>query len=381
MSDGARWRRALVAAVCAAGLHPVAAETQQLQFSGYYKNLLIESRTWQDRPFTLDLNRLRLALKGALSDAISIDLQYDNEVLLGNYLRTPQFQQQKDVPPPQLWRLDANWRETPGFHGRQRLYRASANVSLGETDVRVGRQRIAWGTGRFFSPLDLLNPISPVSIEREERLGTDAVLVERKFGPLSRASFVYAAGRGSDRDTRAARWHGNVSALDYSLLAGDIAGTRVIGADFAGQIGQAGWRAELARFSPRSAGSYTRALAGLDYAFANSLTLTGELYFNGAGSANKAGYDFAGLMSGRIQSVGRRYAAAHASYDITPLLKGELDAVVNLGDRSRYLGAALAYSVSGNLELRAGVQRFSGASGSEFRRVPNTAYVQLQRFF
>ena len=185
---------------------------------------------------------------------------------------------------------------------RDNAHRASVNVSGGDTDVRFGRQRIAWGTGRFFSPVDLLNPLNPLTLERKERLGVDALLVERKFGPLSQASFVYAPARAAGMGTTALRWHANASGLDYSFMIAKAAGTRVFGTDWAGQLDQAGWRAEFARFVPDAGASCQRALLGVDYAFANSLTLTGEIYFNGAGAARPASYDFAGLMAGRIQS-------------------------------------------------------------------------------
>lgn len=371
-------RQLLAALALGASTQAASADTLPLQVSGYYKNLLVDSRT---QPITLDLNRLRLAVKGSLSDNLSLDLQHDNELLLGNYLRTAQFAAQREGSSSQLWNLESNWRETPNTYGRQKLYRASVNLSAGDIDVRFGRQRIAWGTGRFWSPLDLLNPINPLTIEREERLGTDALLVERKFGPLSRASFVWAPGRRGAADSRAFRWHGNAAGTDYSVLLGDIARTRVGGIDLAGQLGQAGWRAEVARFDRPAGRTYSRALFGMDYAFANSLTLTGELYFNGAGSSDSKRYDLAGLAAGRIQSLGRRYAAGHASYEITPLLKAEIDFAMNVDDRSRYVGAALTCSPITDLKLRAGVQRFGGAPGTEFRRVPSTVYFQVQRFF
>lgn len=369
---------ALSAVLCCAG-----ACAQDLKFSGYYKNLLVNSETVAPagQSYALDVNRLRLELKGNLSEHVALDLQYDNEVWSGNYLHTAQFAAWKDLQRDPYWDLDRNWGEGNSWYGRQRLYRGNVTLSSGDTDLRLGRQRIAWGTGRFWSPLDLLNPLNPVTIEREERLGSDALLIERKFGPVSRASFAYVPAHDTRMSTSAARWHGNAAAIDYSLMVANAARTHVIGADFAGQVGKAGWRAEIARFAPEAAGAFSRALVGIDYAFANSLNLTGEVYFNGAGAKAPTAYDFASLISGRIQAVGRRYAGFHASYDITPLLKAEADIVVNAADRSRYVGAMLTYSVTSNLELRAGLQRFAGASGSEFRRLPNTAYAQLQRFF
>ena len=93
---------------------------------------------------------------------------------------------------PQYWRADANYVERGDVYGRHRLYRAAVTLTRGDVDLKLGRQRIAWGTGRFWSPLDILNPVSPLALEREERVGVDAALLEAKLGPLSRASLVYA---------------------------------------------------------------------------------------------------------------------------------------------------------------------------------------------
>ncbi|MCK6430967.1 MAG: hypothetical protein L6Q72_18070, partial [Burkholderiaceae bacterium] len=181
---------ALLAALCPAA----AQQTPALSLSGYYKNLLIGSETVfpAGQSYVLDLNRLRLEVKGKLSEAVALDLQYDNEVLLGSYLRTEQFRLQKDQPAPQYWDAESNYAESRSYYGRHRLYRGAVTFSSGNADLRIGRQRIAWGTGRFFSPLDILNPFSPIALERQERIGVDAALAEYKLGALARFSAVYA---------------------------------------------------------------------------------------------------------------------------------------------------------------------------------------------
>lgn len=330
-------RGPVLALVAAALLQPGAAlASDGFELSGSYKNLLVRSRSWDGQRSTSDLNRLRLALKGQVSDALSIDVQHDIELLLQHRPQASEF--------------------------RQRLHRASANLAIGDADVRIGRQRIAWGTGRFWSPLDLLNPVSPIAIERDQRLGTDAVLLEHKFGPLSRATVVHAPARRRTPEADALQWHANAAGVDYSIQLARVGGTRVAGADFAGQVGSSGWRAEVARFAPRGKVHHSRMLLGIDHAFANSLTVTGELYFNGAGTR------------------GRRYAGMSVGYEITPLLKLEAEAIANLADRSRYVGAALAWSSEADMEIRAGFQHFSGRAGTEFRAVPGGAYVQLRRY-
>ncbi len=354
-----------------------------LKFSGYYKNLLVRSETvFPDREsYTLDLNRLRLELKGKLAENAALDLQYDNEILLGDYLRTGQFAVEKHARPDQYWDLEGNYAEARSYYGRHRLYRASITLSAGGTDVRLGRQRITWGTGRFWSPLDSLNPFSPIALEREERAGVDAVLAEHKLGPLSRVSAVYAPRHDRGESSAAVNWHSNVRGVDYSLVAGRFRREEVIGADLATQIGGAGVRAEVTHNRREAASSYRRAVFALDYAFPGTLTLSGELYYNSAGASDRSAYDFASLFTGRIQNVGRRYFGGYLAYELTPLVKWTNYLVLNLADRSRFFAPALAFSLQTNLDLTVGVQLFGGSQGSEYARFNDVYYVQLQWFF
>jgi hypothetical protein len=361
------------------------AGAEELKLSGYYKNLLIGSQTVAPaapgESYTLDLNRLRLELKGNAAEHVALDIQYDNEILLGSYLRTAQFAAQKEQRPDQLWNLERNDAEGGSWNARHRLYRGNVTFSSGETDVRVGRQRIAWGTGRFWSPVDILNPLNPIALERDERLGVDAALVEHKLGPLSRISAVYAPRREGGESSAALNWHANVSGIDYSLIGGRFRRERVIGLDVATQWRDAGVRAELTHNWRDSGPDYERAVFALDYAFPSTLTLSGELYYNGGGTTDRASYDFASLFAGRIQNVGRRYFGGFASCELTPLLKSVNYLVLNLSDRSRFFSPALVLSVRTNLDFSVGLQHFSGSAGSEYARLPDLYYAQAQWFF
>lgn len=369
--------------IAAAAAYAAEPEPAALKLAGYYKNLLIRSETISPgrENYTLDLNRLRLELKGRLAENAILDLQYDNELLLGNYLRTAQFAAQKLMPPDQYWDLEGNYADTHSYYGRHRLYRASITLSAGQTDVRLGRQRITWGTGRFWSPLDLLNPFSPIALEREERAGVDAILAEHKLGPLSRISAVYAPRHDRGASSAAVNWHSNVRGIDYSLVAGRFRREDVVGADIATQLGGAGLRAELTHNRREAAPSYRRAVLAVDYAFPNTLTLSGEYYYNGAGAMDPAFYDIAALFAGRIQNVGRRYFGAYASYEITPLVKSVNYYIVNLADRSSFFSPGITVSVKTNVDLTVGVQHFRGPRGSEYERFNDLYFAQLQWFF
>jgi len=374
-----RWRVALLAAGLIGGM--AASPARALEWSGSLKSIGLRSRASTGEPYLLNLNRLRIEAKGDLMPGVAVDLQYDNEVLLGSYLDSTDFHAQKDVPPAQYWRADANYVERGDVYGRHWVHRGALTLSRGDIDLRLGRQRIAWGTGRFWSPLDILNPVNPLALEREERVGVDAALLEAKLGPLARASFVYAPSPLRGSANRALQWHGNMAGVDGSIVAGHLAGLKILGTDIASQIGNAGVRAEAARLTPQAGPGFSRWMVGADYAFANGLTLSAELYGNGAGSRDLASYDWVGLRAGRITSLATRYAGLYASYDITPLLKWSTYVAVNVDDRSRGLDTRLVWSWRADVELTVGLRSFGGGPRSEYGRMPGAALAQAQWFF
>lgn len=384
MSDSIRRGLRGLALVFGLGLGSLQASAQDQfswRWSGDIKNLLLQSKTAAGERYVLDRNRLRLALKGSIGELATVDLQYDNEVLFGDTAGLAEVRQQLDLTPLPYWSLQANTIDRPSLLGRHGLYRASINFSLGQTDIRVGRQRITWGTGRFWSPLDLLNPVTPIALDRSERLGVDAVLIEQRTGPLSSAAAVYAPDHDGRNATRALRWHNSAGRADYSVVAGRFRRDDVIGLDLEARVGQAVLRAEWTRVRAQSATTFDRALIGLDHAFANTLTLSVELHRDGSGATDRARYDFAALASGRRQTLARRYLGLHASYDVAPLVKLTGEMVVNLVDRSRYIAPVVTWSVRPDIDWSFDVQHFGGSAGSELQRFRNMAYVQLQWYF
>lgn len=357
------------------------AKAEDLAFSGYFKTLAMQAQAPDVPDGVLSFNRLRLKLQGNVVPSLALDLQYDNDYVFGSHLDTTPLLAGKDAPDVQYWNTQATYVNTPREYGAHRLYRASVTWSVQDVDVRLGRQRIAWGTGRFWSPLDILNPISPTALDREERPGVDALLVEAKTGPVSRVSVVHAPQKVDVLSSNALQWHDNARSIDYSLVAGRFLGEDVLGFDLATQIGQAGLRGEWTRQRPATGESYTRALVGLDYAFANTLTFSLETYYNGGGSSDSAQYRWVQAMPGRVVALATRYWGLFASYELTPLLKSNNYFVYNADDHSRGVDLRLVWSARTNIDLTLGGRSFSGVAGSEYRQLGNSVYIQLQCYF
>lgn len=361
-----------------------AAQTDEstVAFKGYYKNLLIDSRTTFPlvEDYTLDLNRLRLEVRGRPREWLGFDIQYDNEAFLGSYLDTAQFQQLRSMRPATYWDLEDDYVNRGSIFVRHRLYRGYVNVATPVADVLLGRQRIAWGSGHFWNPTDLLNPFNPTAIEPEEREGVDALLIQRNVGALSRLSLVYAPQRDAP-DSRAIHYRTNVAATDLAVLLGEFRGDRVVGFDVVGRVGEGSLRAEVAHIRPENGVDFTRAVTGFDYAFANTLTLSVEYYYNGQGSTNEAVYDLPALQAGLIQNVARHYGGVQVLYDITPLLRSDNALIVNADDGSRFFMPRMIYSFTSNIDVALGVQLFGGHAGSEYASFSNVYFAYVQWFF
>ena len=330
--------------------------------------------------FALDLNRLRLSLDAKMPLGIDLEVQYDNELLLGDYLRTAQYALTA-ARVATAFDLQRDYAARNGLVARHGLYRAAVSWSGARTDVKVGLQRIPLGTGFFWSPMDLLNPIDPTRLEREYRIGADAVLVEQKLGALGRVSGIYAPATSRTRAAAAAYLHGNLRGTDYSALVGTFYGDAALGADFSTSRGGLGLRGEGTATRAAAGRRYARVLLGADYGFANSLKLTGEAYYNGRGTGDPARYDLAGVLAGRVVSAARWYGAVAATYDVTALVKVGAYGVVNADDGSTVLWPRLEWSARSDLDLVAGVQRFGGSARSEYGRLSNLLHAEARWFF
>ena len=329
-----------------------------LQLSGYHKALAIVVPQDNAGPAERQLlQRLRVKADGTPVPALELHLEDDLE-----------------------WRLGDPADGRPAG-GRNRVRRAYARLAASDADLWVGRQRIALGTGRLWSTVDLLNPLNPLLIERDEYIGVDALRAEQRLGELSAITAVYARAPGGGSPRWVGRWRGHSGGADLGVTVARYWDDRLAGFDVATQVHGVGLRGELTATRPRSGPTHYSAVLGADYAFDNTLTVTVETYLSTQDPARRRLEFAADPPRASVQPAGTRYAGLIASYEFTPLLKGTLVWVRQLRDRSGFASATLSLSLADNLQLQAGTQAFTGARDSEFGAGRPLSHVQLQWFF
>ncbi len=360
---------------------PVSAQPA-FELHGYVKNLGIRSSSiLTNETFGLDISRFRAKGLVNAGDWLHAEVWLDTELLLGSFLDTPEFELGEAIERTTFFDLDWIVTDQRDYQIRQQLFRAFATVYVGQTQFTVGRQRIAWGTGFAWNPTDILNPFNPGAIELGEKAGVDAAYVNVPLGAFSRIEGVVAPGRRQGQSSVAARAGTNWREYDVSVMGGYFRDDWVAGGDFAGYLGNAGFRGEAAYTWSDDGRNYLRAILNADYNFAGGYYVLVELYYNGQGSRDKDDYDVTTLLTSETFNLARDYAAASVAKSITPLLAGALYSLVNLDDQSALVGPALTYSLAENLELAASTYFFLGASDTEFGAQEHVFFASLQWYF
>ena len=382
-NDGWVIKRISTVVVLYMGLFLANSAHAEIEISGYYKNIFLSSKTVTapTEDYLLDLNRLRLQFSGDIGENTTFNIEYDNEVLLNSYLATNQFSLQKSQGDPGYFNLQSVYADSSDIYARQLIYRAYITSAISDVDITLGRQRVSWGTAYMWNPMDILNPFNPLQLERAERAGADAALIDWNAGDLTRFSLVYAQHDGGASSSTALRARSNFSGFDMSLLAGEFRGKQVTGFDFSGQAGQVGLKGELTYTRPKDKKEYLQAVIGADYTFSGTFFMELEYYYNGQGTTDRSQYNYSLLFNGTVQSLAQHYLGLFIGGDITPLLRLENVLIYNLDDKSYFFYPGLSYSPDENVTLSLGLQLFTGESGTEFAAINNLYFAQLQWFF
>ncbi len=328
---------------------------------------------------------------------------------------------------PLTWAPDTG----SGLSVQQRLDRLVLSAKLPHVDLALGRQPVSFGVGRVFTPMDLVNPFHPATIDSEYKPGVDALRADVYAGTSSKLTVVAAwAGDpvvGEDAEdpaeppwedaVLAASGQATVGVTDVLAFAGAVRGEPVFGLGTASSLGPVGVHAEATvTFPADDAGPFVRAVAGADWRPTETASLTGEAYVQSFGATDPEDYlaalDDPRAQRGEIWAMGQLYVAVAVAQEITPLLHANLSVIGNLRDPSALVTAGGSWSVSDNavvalgayigvgerpdtIDLDIGVdpetmtptlapldrETLAGSVNSEFGLYPTMGFVQMRTYF
>jgi hypothetical protein len=304
------------------------------------------------------------------------------------------------------------------FRWRHRLYRGYVKYEGANLHFTAGRQRIAWGTGRLWNPIDRLSAIGPLAIEDDEFAGIDAIEARWMWTGFDYLQAVAAPGDDARESRYALRVHGVVRNVDASLMAGVFEKAPAVGADFSGNLGGGAWRLEaiwtdperevwlLGEAAPREPPQFWQAVFSVDttlsigpgiYVLAEHLYDGNALGF-GRGRAGTllplfspvgggplgdlpAPHGSARFAGSRVVSLASHTTGGQVGADVTAALRADLLVLYDWSGESAAFAPVVSYSGWNSFELRIGAQLFAGPRRSQFGAHEAIAYARVEWFF
>jgi hypothetical protein len=366
-------------------LNPVFAQIET-EFSGYLLDLPVYQKSnlqlpgFEEEVF-LNLTRLRLRPTLYFGNHSRLALEWEANAVLQNAANL------FTIGPGKTNRQLFDWRWYPVqedyltiTHFIDRLY-FRHDFSFG--NLVIGRQRVAWGTGRLWNPSDLFNPINPASFFKIEKDGADLATAQFYLGRFTDFTLVYNPLNEGRDDNAGFRFRTNYRTYDLALVGGYFDERCVIGGDFAGNLFTAGLRGEgiVSANTENLSSNYVKYILGIDYQFTAKLYALLEYQYNGQGVRNTAEYDLAALFNGEIINLARNYLFVNAVYQLNPLLNTTLAYNANLDDRSGFVTLQASVSLKSNLDISAGAQLTWGSEFSEYWYYGNSLFFQGSFYF
>jgi hypothetical protein len=281
----------------------------------------------------------------------------------------------------------------------QNIDRLNLQFRRGPGTLTVGRQAVAFGSARFLSPTDIFEPFLVSTLDREYRVGVDAIRYERALGAFTELDMGVVIGNDARADESAvfARVRTSQRGNDLEAVVILQEDWSLIGGGIERAIGNLGFWGEVAHVMSQNGPDHTRASVGLDKSFGENVFGMIEYHYSSAGSGDPA--DYVALATtepfskGGLFLVGEHYLTPAVTWVATPLLSFSTSGFFNLSDQSAFLRLSGEFSLSDDLYMDFGINATLGEGGalsafppyltlgSEFGSVPSTAYISLRHYF
>ncbi len=228
---------------------------------------------------------------------------------------------------------------------------------IGEKHLFVaGLQRVPFGVGKIYNPIDIFNPIDSTSIEANERKGVESIRYEYAINDLSNFDITYA------KDKSAFRVKGFLDVADIALVVLEDKKEKenIFGYELEGEFLDSGieLRSEGGYFRDMTADTNSyKYIIGAEYGFENSLTTLAEYKYE--------------------SNTKSKHFGINNSYQLNMLTKINLLIIKNLEDKSHIFEPSLEYSFDDEMTLSVGMFDYNSDKQSEFGTYDDYCFVKL----
>ncbi len=362
-----------------------------LTLNGYIKDLRTYIPAGTNGLLVDNLLHNRLNFKWYAAEPLTLVAEARNRVFYGEVVGlTPSFGTLVNDANNDVFDLSHNLFDKKALVVNVMLDRAYIDFTKDKWEVRLGRQRINWGINTIWNPNDWFNAYSFFDFDYEERPGSDALRIQYYTGYASSMEVAVKAADSLADMVGAGLWRFNRWNYDIQFLAGVMRTDLALGSGWAGNLGNAGFKGELAYFhpyrSPLDTSGVFSGTFGVDYAFKNSLYLSGAFLYNSLGITDPLPLNdpASGVAANTIASAFQlspkslspfKYSFfTQAMYPISPIVNAGLAIIYSTAGHTMFINPLLGISLNDNLDLALVGQSF-------FTTTLSDAYIGGSVFF
>ena len=362
-----------------------AAHTPKLVFNGYLKDM-------QTLSFNKDFSELltgnllhnRINVKWKPTTRISAVAEFRNRFIWGEEVKaTPgyvSFLRNEN----EAVNLQKIWLQKPSMvllTNIERLYLDYGNEQL---NVRIGRQRINWGIATTWNPNDIFNSYNFLDFDYEERAGVDAGQFRYRLNNSSNIELAYAYADQKNGNVAALKYSINRWNYDIQLITGWYHDQPTLGAGWAGNIKDAGFKGELQYyFSANDAPEQLNLVLQSDYMFQKGWYLNLSILYNNKGISQPIeNWNRLNLKISPTNLMPVKWNIMVTSgKELTPLLSANLIVLYSPGTNLLILYPSFQYNMAANLDLNLFWQSFFAEIRNNFEAVNHQAFLRLKWSF
>ncbi len=335
-----------------------AQEPQNWSLGGYIKDLQ-SLLIIDDLPNTLQENLLhnRLNFRWFPSNTVHFRADLRSRIFWGDLARlTPNYLDQINAGSDDFFDLSLGHQTGRGFVLHSTLDRLSFTFARDKWELHLGRQRINWGISGVWNPNDIFNAFSFTDFDYEERPGSDALRLQYFTGFASSIELAAKVFDTWEEAVLGMRWQFNKWNYDFQLIGGLVKEDISIGAGWAGNIKNSGFKGEVAYFVSSGADSVGNSFTGTmgwDYSFKKGTYLNLGFLYNSNGRTNGSAAELFNFeLSAKNLYPYRIALFAQAVHPFSPLLNGSLALIYSpLRVHALFVNPGLTYSIQQNWDI------------------------------
>lgn len=250
--------------------------------------------------------------------------------------------------------------------------------------ARIGRQRINWGITTTWNPNDIFNTYTFFDFDYEERPGSDGAKLQYMFNDFLNIELAYANTGKKNGNVAALKYNWNKWGYDMQLITGWYKQHVTLGAGWAGNIKDAGFKGEAQYFfRSKDSADHFNMLLEADYMFKKGWYINAGLLFNSHGlSKPVSNWNAINLKLSPENLMPTKWnIIVTTAKEFTPLLSANMSVLYAPGTNLVIIFPSLQYNITTNLDVSLIWQSFLAEMNNDFEAVNNRFFLRTKWSF